>query len=107
MDIKGFFSDDEVEQIKNKVIERLVGESLLDVSFVVENGEHFTEVRLKPQIDSVVREETKTILKEYVHKVADETIRPKVSEAADMMADRLVKQFDEITNKINWYFSIK
>lgn len=106
MDLRDFFTKQEIEEMKKKIIEQTVSYAFLTTTDIPENGEIYKHHTLTKHIQAAVKQQTidmvKNYTKEFVHTIAKE----KISAATEKFTANLCDQLDKITAKTNWYWSI-
>ena len=107
MEIRDFFTDKEISEMKEKIVERTgVYHFLVEKEGRDEDGPY--KIReLQVDIEAAVRDETVKLVKEYVHQIIEAAVKSRVTDAVNKFTQRLVDQLDKITEKTNWYWSIK
>ncbi len=108
MELRDFFTPDEIEAMKERIIkETCLSNFLVDVTVLETDGEVYEYRKVAPKIEAVIREETAKQVKEYVKEVVNKVAKERVAEAVDGFSKRLCDQLDKIADKTNWYWSIK
>ena len=108
MEIRDFFTEKEVAEMKERIIEQA---GLYH--FLVKEDKHdrdegpYQVTVLDYVIKEAVREQTVLLVKEYVHQIIEATVKARVTDAVNAFTQRLVDQLSKITEKTNWYWSIK
>lgn len=108
MEIRDFFTEKEIAEMKEKIIER-AGIYHFIVEKEVETSEDgpYKYRELQREIQTAVRDETVKLVKEYVHQIIEAAVKSRVTDAVNQFTQRLVDQLAKITEKTNWYWSIK
>lgn len=107
MEIRDFFTDKEIEKMKERIIEQaglyafIVQEERDD-----EDGPYKAHV-LEYKIREAVQEETVKLVKDYVKKIIEATVKERVTDAVNKFTQNLVDQLTKITEKTSWHWSIK
>lgn len=112
MELRDFFTEAEIHGMK----ERIVKETSL-ACFMVDNtvkypdGEEAlyrsVEPTIKTEIHNHCKAEIESFVKQTIKEVIHNVIQEKVTKAAERFTENLCNQLDRITEKTNWYWSIK
>jgi hypothetical protein len=112
MELRDFFTESEIRAMKERIVrETSLNYFLTEKSVCYEDGETGTYKSLQPEIkreifsaiDKDVKEFVASTLKDILHKI----VKEKVETATEKFTNRLCDQLDKITEKTNWYWSIK
>ena len=108
MELRDFFTDDEIRTMKERIIkEATLANYLVDTTHTYPDGTIDKQKKLTYEISEVIREETVKQVREYVREVVNTVAKERVAAAVDKFSDGLCKQLEKITEKTNWYWSIK
>lgn len=112
MDLRDFFSEAEIRAMKARIVrETSLNYFLAERKYVDEDGVEETYKALAPdiqrEIKSIIDNEVKAFIQTEVKRILHEIVTEKVAKAADRFTQRLCDQMDKITDKTNWYWSIR
>ncbi len=108
MDLRDFFSDKEIEVMKERIIrETCLARFIVKTEYVDGDGSKSTYNSIEPSIKTVIEQETIRQVKEYVREVVNTVAKERVAAAVDQFSKRLCEQLEKIADKTNWYWSIK
>jgi len=108
MEIREFFSDKEIDTMKERIIrETCLSRFLVKTSYTDSDGSKETYNAIEPELRKVIEIETVKQIKQYVKDVIDAVVKERASAAVDRFSKNLCDQLDKITEKTNWYWSIK
>ena len=107
MELRDFFTEKEVEEMKVKIIEQTAVYAFLIENEVQERDGPYKYYTLQSDIEAAVRDETVKLVKEYVHQIIEAAVKSRVTDAVNKFSQNLVDQLDKITQKTNWHWSIK
>ncbi len=101
-DIRSILTDEEIEEIKTRVVEGLINGVFLNKTA---DADGYRE--LNWEVKHLVRDTAKEMLKDEVARLAEEVIAPQTQKAAENLMKRFVEQTKQIADKVNWYWDIK
>ncbi len=107
MEIRDFFTPQEIEEMKAKIIEQAgLYHFIVEKESTDDDGPYKYKV-LESKIKEAVEKETVALVKEYTRQIIEATVKARVTDAVNAFTQRLVDQLTKITEKTNWYWSIK
>lgn len=108
MELRDFFTDKEISAMKQKIIKEVaLSMFLIEESGTYDDGETYTRRSIAPKIEEAIRDATVVEVKSYVKEVVNAVVKERVSVAVEKFTKNLCDQLDKITEKTNWYWSIK
>lgn len=107
MELRDFFTKQEIEEMKKKIIEQTALYAFLTTQDVPEDGKIYKYHVLAEHIQRAVKQQTVDIVKDYTKEIIHTVAKEKVSAAVEKFTANLCDQLDKITAKTSWYWSIK
>ena len=112
MELREFFTNEEIEAMKDRIVkETSLSYFVSEKELIREDGctIRYKEVvpaiekKIQQIVDKEIEDFLKTTLKNLIHGI----VKDKISAATEKFTQTLCDQLDEITDKTNWYWSIR
>ena len=112
MDLREFFTDSEIRAMKERIVrECSLSYFLTETKVDYEDGESSIYKSLEPKIRVEIKNQIEDEVKAYVNitlkDILHNTVTEKVTKATERFTNTLCDQLDKITEKTNWYWSIR
>ncbi len=107
MELREFFTEKEIEEMKQKIILRVSSFAFLDEKGGMDEDGKYIYRQLSNSVNAAVKKQVDEIMVEFTREIINTVVKDRVATAAESFVTNLVDQLEKITNKTNWYWSIK
>jgi len=108
MELRDFFTEVEIRSMKERIVRDACRSNFMNkLETTDEDGVKQVYWGLNTELKSTIRDETVKLIKDHVKEVINDTVKDKVSIAVERFTKNLCEQLDKITEKTNWYWSVK
>jgi len=108
MELRDFFTDKEIKAMQEKIIKEASLTAFLEEdNGLYSDGDTYSRCNIAPKIEAAIRDVTTVEVRSHVKSVVEEVAKERVAAAVERFTQNLCDQLDKITEKTNWYWSIK
>ena len=112
MELREFFTNEEIEAMKDRIVKETSLSYFVTEKEVTEKDGSVCRYRevvptIEKKIQQIIDKEVEGFLRSTIKDLIHSIVKDKVSAATEKFTQRLCDQLDKITNKTNWYWSIR